>query len=361
MDQQWSVTTRFFVLAIVIVLFSVFLYFIWELVGPLIVAILVAYFLHPAAAALDRHTPLNYKFAALLVYVAFLAVLAVIPAVITPVVIDQVDSMDIEVQNIINGIDDFVSQTTVMGYQVFKGIPGNLEESLSQILHPGQVFISIQAISENVVLFILVMILIYYFLADWEKIRMWGFNFIPKPYHVDALRLYRQFRHIWKTYLRGQVLTVFLIGLISGVAATILGMPGALLVGVVAMILAIIPSVGSSFMVFVVGVVAFFSKSATLPVSQFWYVVLVVGVFTGIHIFDNYWLRPRVLGHRLRLHPAVVLFAVIGALTLGGALLVLIIVPIISSVEIFLRYVICRLTGVDPWDSDIADVLPENI
>ncbi len=361
MQQQWSVPVRFFIIAVLIILFSVFIYITRDLIGPLVVSILVAYFLHPAAAALDRHTPLNYKFSVFLVYVTFLAVLAVIPAIATPVVIDQVDSMGIEIQKIINGIEDFASQTTIMGYQVFKGIPGNLEESLSQILHPEQVFVSIHAISENVVLVILVMIMIYYFLADWEKMRMWGFDFIPKPFQADAIRLYRRFRNIWKTYLRGQILTVFLIGLISGIAATILGMPGALLIGLVAMILAIIPSVGSSFMVFVTGVVAFFSHSATLLVSQFWYVVLVVGVFTGIHLFDNYWLRPRILGHRLRLHPAVVLFAVIGALTMGSALLVLIIVPIISSVEVFLRYVICRLTGGDPWDEEIIEsVLEDN-
>jgi predicted PurR-regulated permease PerM len=360
MKEQWSVPTKFFVLAVLIVLFSAFVYFTRTLIGPLVVSILVAYFLHPVAAALDRRTPLNYKLAVFLVYAAFLAILAIIPTVATPVVIDQVDSMDIEVQNIINGIEDFVSQTTIMGYQVFKGIPGSLEESLLQILHPEQVFISIQAITENVVLVILVMIMIYYFLVDWEKIRMWGFDFIPKPFHVDAIRLYRQFRGIWKTYLRGQILTVFLVGLVSGITAAILGMPGVILIGVVAMILAIIPSVGSSFMVFVAGVVAFFSQSVTLQISQFWYVVLVVGVFTGIHLFDNYWLRPRILGHRLRLHPAVVLFAVIGALTLGGALLVLIIVPIISSVEILLRYLICRLTGVDPWDKLIVEDLPEN-
>jgi predicted PurR-regulated permease PerM len=352
MKQQWSVPTRFFVLAVLSILFSIFVYFVRDLIGPLIVAALIAYFLHPAAATLDRRTPLNYKLAVFLVYLASLAVLFVIPAVLTPIVIDQVNSMEIEFQNIINGIDEFVSQTTIMGYQVFQGIPGNLEESLSQILHPEQVFTSIQAITENVVLVIMVMILIYYFLLDWEKMRMWGYRQIPKHYHVDAIRLYRQLRDIWKTYLRGQLLTVFLIGLVSGIAAAILGLPGAIIIGLVATALAIVPSVGSSFMVFVAGVVAFFSQSTTLSISDIWFVVIVGGVFTGIHLIDNYWLRPRILGQGLSLHPAVVLFAVIGALTLGGVLLVLIIVPIISSGVVLLRYLICRLTGVDPWEKE---------
>jgi predicted PurR-regulated permease PerM len=355
MSQNWSRPMRFFVLAVLIILLSLFLYYIRELIGPLIVAALIAYLLHPLAAALDRRTPLNYKISVFLVYVGFLAVLALIPAVVTPIVFDQVASTDIEVQNVISSIDEFISRTTLFGYQVFQGIPGNLEEAASQILHPEQVFTSIQIITENVVWVILVMILIYYFMVDWEKLRMWVFDFIPKMYHVDALRLYRQLRNIWKTYLRGQLLTVFLIGLISGIAAGILGLPGAIIIGVVATVLAIVPSVGSSFMVFVTAVVAFFSDSATFMFSDFWFVVAVIIVFTGIHLFDNYYLRPRILGQGLSLHPGVVLFAVIGALTLGGALLVLIIVPIISSVIVVMRYLIYRLTDADPWEKELVE------
>ena len=66
--------------------------------------------------------------------------LAVIPAVVTPAIINQVDSMDIEVQRIVDGISDFMSKTTIMGYTIFQGIQENLESSVSQILHPGQLF-----------------------------------------------------------------------------------------------------------------------------------------------------------------------------------------------------------------------------
>lgn len=112
-------------------------------------------------------------------------------------------------------------------------------------------------------------------------------------------------------------------------------------------------------MAFVTAVVAFFSDSATFKFSGFWFVVTVAIVFIGIHLFDNYYLRPRVLGHGLSLHPAVVLFAVIGALTLDGALLVLIIVPLISSIIVVLRYLFSRLTGADPWEKEIIEGFPE--
>ena len=349
MKRQWSTQTKLFVMVLLIISSILFLFYFYELITPLIISVLLAYVLHPLVAGLENRTPINHKWSVFLVYIAFIAVIAVIPAVVTPIIINQVESADIEVHNIIDGIGEFLNETEVFGFHIFQGAAENLQDSFSQNLDPGQLFESIQALTENVIWVFIVMIMIYYMLLDWEKVRLWVFYQLPKPYHVDGLRLYQQLRDIWKIFLRGQLLTMFLLGTISGIAAAILGIPGAIIIGLAAVVLAVIPSVGSSFMVFVAAVVAFFSQSSTFTLSEFWYVAITISVFTGIHLFDNYWLRPRILGRGLDLHPGVVLFAVIGALTLGGVLLVLIIVPLISSVGVILRYVRCKLIDENPW------------
>ncbi|MEJ2487611.1 MAG: AI-2E family transporter, partial [Anaerolineales bacterium] len=86
---------------------------------------------------------------------------------------------------------------------------------------------------------------------------------------------------------------------------------------------------------------------------RFWYVFIVAAVFIAIHLFENYWLRPKLLGIGLSLHPAVILVSVLGALTLGGGLLALLIVPVISSTGVLLQYIVRKLSDVDPWREDI--------
>ena len=349
MKRQWSTQTKLFVTVALVISSIIFLFYVHELIAPPIVAALLAYVLHPVVAGLENRTPINHKWSVFLVYVAFMAILAIIPAVVTPIIIKQVESADIEVHNITDEIEEFLNETEVFGIPIFQGLSENFGDSFSQNLNPGQLFESIQELTENLIWVFIVLILIYYILLDWEKVRLWVFDQIPKPYHVDGLRLYQQLRDIWKTFLRGQLLTIFLLGMISGIAALILGLPGAIIIGIIAALLAVLPSVGSSSMAFVAGVIAFFSESYTLNISTFWYVAITLGVFTGIHLFDNYWLRPRVLGRGLDLHPAIVLFSVVGALLLGGLLMVLIIVPLISSVGVILRYVKYRLIDEDPW------------
>ena len=352
MNRQWSPSTRIFVLVILIVLFVLGVYVARELVAPVVISALLAYVLHPAVAFLENKTPLKRKFSVFIVFVLALAIIALIPVTVTPIVFDQIDSMDIEILGVIEEIDIFLSETEVMGIKVFQAVPQNLEESVGSIIHPENVFESIYEITENIVWILVIMITVYYFLLDWEKMRSWVYNLLPRDYHPDAIRLYRRLTSIWGEYLRGQILTMFILGLVSGAAAAILGMPGVFIIGAVAAILAVVPSVGSSTMVFVAGLVALFSSSATFNLSPFWFVAIVVSVFTAIHLFDNYWLRPRVLGHGLHIHPGVVLVGVVGALLLGGPLLTLVIVPVISTVEVVLRYVISRMTGTNPWEDE---------
>jgi len=79
----------------------------------------------------------------------------------------------------------------------------------------------------------------------------------------------------------------------------------------------------------------------------------VVAVFTGIHLFDNYWLRPKILGQGLHLHPGLILVAVIGGLTLQGAMLALTIVPILSSLEVLGSYLLRRINGLSGFPEEV--------
>ncbi len=355
MDRSWNTPTKFFVGGILIVLVVLFLYYIRNLLPPLVISALLAIVLQPGVTFLENKTPLRHKGAATIVFILFLAVLVVIPAVVTPIVLGEVDSMEKEVQTILAGLNDFFSRATILGYHLFKGIPAEMESSVGNILHPGQLFASVQAITENVIWSGVVLFIVYYLLVDWHSARNWAYSWLPDTIQYDGKRLYQRLVKVWDLYLRGQLVTMMIVGILSGIAAALLGLPGAIIIGFVATAFAVVPSVGSSSMAVVAGIVALFVNEDGLFVPKFWYVAIVVGVFALIHLFDNYYLRPRVLGQGLKLHPVVVLIGVLGALMLSGGLLALVIVPLISSGEIILRYVLCRLTGDDPWEDEILE------
>jgi predicted PurR-regulated permease PerM len=104
------------------------------------------------------------------------------------------------------------------------------------------------------------------------------------------------------------------------------------------------------FVVMVIGaIVAYVAGSSYLPISNLWFAVLVAVIFSAINVVENIWLRPRIMGASVRLHPAIVFVAVIGSLTLAGILTALFIVPLIGSALVLGRYLYCKILDVNPW------------
>jgi len=113
-ETKWSTQTRIFVITILLIALVLFLYYIHDLLRPIVVSALLGFMLYPVATFLRKRTPLTQKAAGVLVYFSFLAVLAVIPAIVTPIVIREIDSLGAQLVNIIDGVNEFLSQTTVL-------------------------------------------------------------------------------------------------------------------------------------------------------------------------------------------------------------------------------------------------------
>jgi len=199
---------------------------------------------------------------------------------------------------------------------------------------------------------LLVLVTTYYLLLDGQRLRDWLFSLVPDSQKSDVVRLYIEVRTVWNQYLQGQLRLMFIVGLATGIAAMAIGLPGALAFGVLAGLFDIILSVGPLIVMIIGAIVAYVAGSNYLDMPNFWFAVLVAVLFGGINVLENVWLRPRIMGNSLRLHPAIVFVAIVGSLALAGILVALIIVPVIGSALVIGRYLYCKILDIDPWPDD---------
>lgn len=61
------------------------------------------------------------------------------------------------------------------------------------------------------------------------------------------------------------------------------------------------------------------------------------------------------MGRRLNLHPGLILIAVVGTLFTLGALMALIIVPVLGSLDLVFRYIRNKRSGLDPWTEPLQE------
>lgn len=179
---------------------------------------------------------------------------------------------------------------------------------------------------------IAVPIVAYYFLADYERFLDFGRRLVRAEGRDRFDRLVHDVNDSLRGYLAGQVT----LSLVAGAAATLIlalnGVRPALVVGIAAFFLELIP---------VVGPLAWALAAIVLTYVQNPSHTIVVTVLALIaHQADMHILAPRILGSHLRLHPAVVIFALLAGNALMGILGVLLAAPLAATINITLTYLI---------------------
>ena len=354
MDRGWNRTTRYLVLIIVLVGVLWLLHAARMLVGPLIIAVLLAYALYPAVTLLTARTRLQHNAAANLVYLLFLIVLIAILVTLVPVIVNQAKRLSLELQSIRSQWEsELVISATILDLTLpLDDLLEEFDTLSSQMFKVDRVFRVIRSATSNLAWVLVILVTAYYLLKDWQYLREWIIGLFPEAYQPDVRRLHAEIKAVWNAYLRGQLLVMLAVGVLTGLASAVVGLPGAAVLGLLAGGLDLIPSFGPLAAAAVAAIVAWFEGSTYLPLPNAWFTIVVITLYALIQLVENSWLQPRIMGRALRLNSGLVFVVVVGALTLGGALVALTAVPLLGSVGVVGRYVHRRILGLPPWSDD---------
>lgn len=354
-SKSWSTATRYFAL----ILFLGGL--LWlaisarQLIGPLAISALLAYVLNPLVHRVSARSHLSRHIVVVLVYVAFLTVLVAAVALAAPFVPAQIAKLGDQLESITVQVQTLLGRTiTIYGFEFhLETVLANWPALTQGVTRPDLIIDFLSATSTNLVWVMVVIVTTYYLLLDWRRLREWLLNLVPGAYQLDMRHLYKDVQQVWSRYFAGQLRLMLVVGVLTGLAAAMIGLPGALAFGVLAAIFDIILTVGPLFVTIIAGIVAFVSGSTFLPIDNFWFMMLVVSIFGLIQVLENMWLRPRIMSDHLRLHPAVVFVSVVASLALVGILMALIIVPLIGSALVVGRYLYCKIFDLEPWPTGV--------
>jgi predicted PurR-regulated permease PerM len=357
-NKGWSRVNRYLALVVVLVSLAWLLSVARALIGPLVIAALLAYVLNPVVTLIKARTRLRHNVSVSLVYSLFLAVLAAILLIFVPVVAKQTKRVALELQVVKVQLEDaLVSPVTFLDFELpLDELLVELEEISVPLLKPQRVLRMLMAATTNLAWIMVILVTAYYLLQDWERLREWLIRLAPEAHQPDMRRLYTEIKAVWQTHLRGQLLLMLLVGVLTGLGSAAIGLRHAVLLGLLAGALDLIPSLGPVAAMVVAVAVAWFEGSTYLPLSKAWFAIVVIALYTLVQQVENIWLQPRIMGRRLRLHPGLIFVGVTSALALGGTVVALIIVPLLASAGVVGRYVHRRMLGLEPW-SEAVDTL----
>ena len=350
---RWSSRTK---LAIVFSMGTLCVYLLYrfsEVLAPMILAIILAYVLSPAVSLMEVRFKLRRTLATFLVYLLVMVAIIALLVAIIPSLATQIAGLNLDLQRFLHSIETALDRSYLVAGQVVEvdALYRQLIGSLQGILEPlvGQTLGLAIGVLSSFVWVIFIFVVSFYLVKDGPKLRIWLENIVPPAYRSDYLRIREEINQIWAAFFRGQLVLALVVMLMFTVIGFILGLPFALAMAVFAGLMEFLPSVGHAIWLFVASVLAFFLGSTWLPLPNWAFMLLVIGLHLVFEQFDLNYLIPRIIGRRVHLPPLVVILGIVSGAVLAGVLGILLAAPTIASARVLGRYIYANLFDLDPF------------
>ncbi|WP_180171288.1 chloramphenicol efflux transporter CxpE [Acinetobacter sp. YH12023] len=180
---------------------------------------------------------------------------------------------------------------------------------------------------------VLIPIIAFYFLLDWERMLENMRRLIPRKYEKSTLTIVGECHEVLGAFVKGQFLVMFLLGVVYAVGLQLVGIEVGIIIGMIAGLASIIPYLG-----FAVGIISAIVACLFQFGLDWVHLALVLVVFMVGQAIEGYILQPFLLGDKIGLSPVAVVFAVLAGAQLAGLLGMLIALPVAAIIVVLLRH-----------------------
>ena len=350
----WSdQSVRLLVLAIGV---GIVLWLARDIIGPFIVAGVLAYAFSPVVSVVQNRTHLPRAVVIGLGYVLFLGTLAVLAYV-------AAERAGRELTELSSGGRDIIGSALhkLLGNSVvIAGSTYNVDDLAKQIRTAFLGLInspsSAVQMAERAVAIglqvILCLIITFYLLLDGHRFGQFALRFLDREQRVDMLRIAHRIHVVLGRWLRGQL---FLIALVTVVIYIVLGpilhVPFAMALAILSGVLEIIPLVGPIIAAALAGTVTFAAHGTDTT-------LVVLAVYVVVRQVEDQVVMPLVIGRAVHLHPVITIFAVLLGLSTWGILGGLLGVPVAAAINVTLHELYPEETGGHAgWDADVKNAV----
>lgn len=381
-SPPWSSRVKRIVVLVCLAIGGIILWQVADVLPILVVAAVLTFLLNPLTNVLERSFGGRRGLAIVVTFIVVVLLFGVALLVIFPTLFNElqnfIDTLPELLEEVRVWLDQFLNQPIVLLGQTivpaeqlgqFLGTPENGEAAQSIDLVSaarsflgsltGPAFSIVGSAFRTIINLIFLLTLMFYLLRDGRRFIDAVVEFTQPDYRNDARRLFYELGQVWNAYLRGQLILCVFIGVVVFFAATLLGVPNPLVLGLISGLLEFVPNLGPFMALVPAALLALVSQSSTLPFLEGpAFALVVIVVWTLIQNIESMIVVPRVMGGSLNLHPVVVIIGVLAGASFAGALGVVLAAPAIASVRLLLHYIYGKVTDQQVFATIPADAMP---
>ena len=323
----------------------------------LFVAILLASALEPIVGTLRDRLPVGRGATILVVYAGFFVTVLGLAFIVVPAAIKQ--GQDI-VANLPAFFDSVRSWAETLRPATLSRSVTALLDSVESVIasaqpDPDKVVEVGAAAAEAAVWLATLLTIVYFWLVEHARVQRYLLAFVPMERRAGARDAWNEIETRMGLWVRGQLILMGTMGVATGIAYTLLGLPGALLLALIAALTEAIPIIGP-----LLGAIPAILVAATVSPEL---ALVVAGVYVVIQLVEGSVLVPLVMRNTIGISPLLVLLSLLIGGAAGGLVGAFFAVPVAASIEIVLSRLQARETPVaqdpaaieTPEDGVVAD------
>ncbi|MBW7455545.1 AI-2E family transporter [Paenibacillus sepulcri] len=307
------------------------------IIVPLMLSVFFYYLLRPLVNMMERYK-INRALSILLIYLVVAIVLVGFSIGVWPSLRTQLVNLVDNAPTLFNTLSEQVEKLEKNGF-IGNLFPGDLSplNRLTDFLNKGfgvltDYFTSLFSIISNfaIILFIFPIIL-FYMLKEGGNFGRKIVSFMPKRFRDEGNEVMDEIDNALSGFIVGRVIVNLSLGVLMYCGFLIIGLPYALLLTVVAVILNFIPFVGAILSAVPIVIIGFIES----PTTAIWALIIIL---VAQQIQDNL-IAPYVFGKQLDIHPlTTIILALVGG-DMAGIIGILLIIPIYMILKIIVTKV----------------------
>lgn len=321
---------------------GVFLVAMWYLGGvilPFVLGGAIAYFLDPVADRLEA-AGCSRALATIIITLFAILIFVLMALLIVPTLVGQSVALVNAMPALFSELQTFLTERFPSLMDANSTLRQSLDSLGATLQSKGGALVnsvvnSAMSVINVVILMVVVPVVAFYMLLDWDRMIAKIDSLLPRDYAPVIRKLAGEIDQTLASFIRGQGTVCLILGTFYAVALMLVGLQFGLVVGAIAGLLTFIPYIGA-----LVGG----GLAIGLGLFQFWgewvSLGLVAGIFVLGQVIEGNILTPKLVGSSVGLHPVWLLFALSAFGTLFGFVGMLVAVPVAAAIGVIARFAI---------------------
>ncbi|MBB2507793.1 putative transport protein [Staphylococcus cohnii subsp. cohnii] len=321
-------------------IFKPFIIVFNTIVAPIIVSIILYYLFNPLVNLMERYN-ISRLWGVIILFLVIIGVIALAINLLIPVIGAQFKSFGNNFPYYVDKVNKFIDSVTK--YSLISNFYGQIQDQLDSLAKklPSMVSDYFNGFGSKVKNFAEALVnvgvviattpfVLFFMLKDGHRFKEFSTNLMPPKFRKDFHDLLDKMSLQVGSYIQGQIIVSFCIGILLFIGYSIIGLDYSLILASIAAVTSVVPYIGPTIAISPAIIIALITSPIML--------LKLVVVWTAVQFIEGHYISPNIMGKTLKIHPLTIIFILLSAGNLLGVVGVILGIPAYAILKVLVSH-----------------------